>query len=207
MKTISNRIGMGLALCVAGIVTAYAARTVVGDPSKAEPIVTETCQGCHGMDGNGPIPNFPKLAGQQAVYLLHELKEFKSGHRVIDSMQPFMEALSDEDMANLALYFAAQKPTPGEVTKPELVAKGKDIYLNGNSDTGVPSCDGCHEEDGHGSEKFPRIAGQNVEYTLEAFKSYATKERKNGVKAMRTIAHRLTEEEIEAVAQYLASME
>ena len=206
MKKISKRIALGLALCVTGIVTAYAAKKVVGDPSKAEPIVTESCQGCHGMDGNSPIPNFPKLAGQNAVYLLHELQEFKAEHRIIESMQPFMASLSDEDMANLALYFAAQTPAPGVVTRPELVAKGKEIYFNGNADTGVPSCDGCHEEDGHGSGKYPRIAGQNVEYTQESFQSYATDIRKNGVKAMRTVAHRLTQEEIDALAQYLASM-
>jgi cytochrome c553 len=206
MKTISKGITMGLAISVAGIMTAYADHKVMGDPSKAEPIVTETCQGCHGMDGNGPIPNFPKLAGQNAEYMFRELKTFKAGDRVIETMQPFMEALSEQDMANLALYFAAQKGTPSEVTKPELLAKGKEIYFNGNADSGVPSCDGCHEEDGHGSGKFPRIAGQNVEYTLETFKNYATGVRKNGVKAMRTVAHRLTQEEIEALAQYLASM-
>ena len=206
MKSIGKRITVGLAIGIAGVMTAYAAQKVTGDPSKAKPIIAESCQGCHGMDGNGPVPNFPKLAGQNAEYLFRELKGFKAGDRAIDTMQPFCAALSESDMANLALYFAAQKPTPGVVTKPELVAKGKDIYFNGNPDTNVSSCEGCHGEEALGSGKYPRLAGQNVEYTLESFKEYATAVRKNGVKAMQRIAHRLSQDEIEAVAQYLASL-
>jgi cytochrome c553 len=195
-----------LALLAGGITIAIAAQAIKGDPAKAEPIVTNACAACHGQDGNSPVPNFPKLAGQSPNYLLHELKEFKQEHRQCEVMAPFIANLSDEDMANLALYFAAQKPAPGEVTKPELVEIGKRIYLEGNENSGVPSCDGCHEENGYGSARFPRIAGQNVEYTLEQIKLYASHVRKNGVKAMRIVAERLTDQEAEAVAQYLASM-
>jgi cytochrome c553 len=206
MKTASSRIAAGLVLCLAGIGPNYAADRVNGDPAKAEPIVSQSCAGCHGQDGNSPVPNFPKLAGQHAEYLLRELKAFKAGQRTNEGMQPFMASLSEQDIANLALYFAAQKPAPGEVSKPDLVATGKNLYFNGNPDTDVPSCDGCHEADGHGSGKVPRVAGQNVDYTLDAFKLYAKDTRNNGIKAMRNIAHRLTEQEIEALAQYLASM-
>ena len=194
------------ALMGVGITFAIAAEKVVGDPAKAESIVTEACAGCHGQDGNSPVPNFPKLAGQTAEYLLREMKEFKQEHRQSEVMAPFIATLTDQDMANLALYFAAQKPTPGEVTKPELLALGKKIYLEGNPDSGVPSCDGCHEEDGAGSDQYPRVAGQNVEYTMEQIKLYATHVRKNGKRVMRIVAERLTEKEAEAVAQYLASM-
>jgi cytochrome c553 len=87
-----------------------------------------------------------------------------------------------------------------------LLPLGKKVYLEGNSDTGVPSCDGCHEENGAGSARFPRIAGQNVEYTLEQFRLYTTGKRPFGKKVMRTVAERLTEKEARAVAEYMASL-
>jgi cytochrome c553 len=201
-----NQVIFATALLVSGATLAYAAGKIKGNPAKAEPIVTNSCASCHGQDGNSPVPNFPKLAGQSAVYLFHEMKEFKLEHRQNEMMAPFFTDLKEDDLANLAMYFSAQTPTPGEVTKPELVEAGKKIYFEGNSDSGVPSCDGCHEENGYGSDKFPRIAGQNVEYTLEQIKLYSTHVRKNGVKAMRVVAERLTDKEAEAVAQYLASM-
>ena len=153
------------------------------------------------------MPNFPNLAGQHVEYLFRELNEFKTNSRLNEAMPPaFLEDFKDSDMANLAFYFASQKPKPASVTKPELLEFGKQIYFNGNPDTGVPSCDGCHEEDGNGSARFPRIAGQNVEYILETFKSYTANKRKNCIKQMRAVASRLSEKEIEALAQYLASM-
>ena len=80
------------------------------------------------------------------------------------------------------------------------------IYLEGNPVSGVPSCDGCHEENGYGSPRYPRVAGQNQEYTLEQFRLYATGHRKFGKKVMRTVAERITEQEAKAVAEYIASM-
>lgn len=206
MRSSYSAVMTGLVLFGGGIALAIAAQKVSGDPSKAEPIVTENCAACHGQDGNPPAPNFPKLAGQHAEYLLRELKAYKAEHRVSELMQPMVVTLTEEDMANLAVYFSIQKPEPGIVTKPELLALGKKIYFEGNSDTGVPSCDGCHEEDGSGSGRFPRVAGQYVEYTLEEFKRYASGDRSYGAKVMRVIAQRLTEQEAEAVAQYMASM-
>lgn len=207
MKRPSVRIVGGVALLATGMAVAIAGPKVVGDPAKAEPIVKEACASCHGEDGNSPnMPNLPKLAGQHAPYLLQQLQEFKAEHRKSEMMQPFAANLSEEDMANLAVYFAAKKPTPGIVTKPELIPAGKKIYFNGNDANGVPSCDGCHEENGEGSDKFPRIAAQNPEYTLEEFQRYADGKRPYGKKVMRTVAERLTPEEAEALAQYLASL-
>jgi cytochrome c553 len=198
---------MAATAILAGTITlAFASEKIRGDPSKALPIVTEACAACHGQDGNSPIPNFPKLAGQTPEYLLRELREFKLEHRQSEMMAPFIAKLSDEDMANLALYFAAQKPIPAEVTKPELITLGKKIYDEGNPDSGVPSCEGCHGENGAGSTRFPRIAGQSVEYTLEQIKLYSAQGRKHGMKLMRVVAERLTEQEAEALAQYLASL-
>ena len=188
--------------------TSLAADKVTGNPDLAKPIVQEQCAACHGEDGNSPVPNFPNLAGQVIESIFAELKAFKAEHRQSETMPAAIVAnLTDADLANLALYFAAQIPKPATVTKPELLDLGKKLYLNGNPDSGVPSCDGCHEEDGHGSPpRFPRLAGQNVEYTIDEFRQYAANQRQNGIKQMRTIAQRLTAKEIEALAQYIASM-
>jgi cytochrome c553 len=195
-----------LALFVMGVSLTIAAPALNGDPAKGKTLATDTCSGCHGIDGNSETTTFPKLAGQHATYLLKELKDYKAEHRVSEIMLPMTAALSDQDMIDVALYYASQKPKPAEVTKPDLLAIGKKLYLEGNSKNGVPSCDGCHEEDGSGSARFPRVAGQHVDYTLEELKRYSSGKRNYGTKVMRTVAERLTPQEAEAVAQYMASM-
>jgi len=177
-----------------------------GDAAKAISLAGNLCAACHGEDGNSAIPNFPKLAGQQAVYLLRELKDYKSGRRQNEVMGPLVAGLSDEDLANLAAFYASQKPAPGAVTDPSLLPIGKTLYLKGNAASDIPSCESCHEVDGSGSGKFPRVAGQNVEYLLEQFRLYASGKRNNGTRVMRTIAERMSEKETRAVSEYMASM-
>jgi len=174
--------------------------------TKVIKIANEVCAGCHGVDGNSLVPTFPKLAGQQKVYLLRELTDYKTGKRVSETMAPFMESLTLEDLPHIAAHYAKQKPAPGIVSNPSLLAVGKALYLQGNSKTDVPSCDSCHEEDGSGSGKFPRVAGQHSEYTLDQFRLYATGKRTNGARVMKAIAERMSEEESRAVAEYMASM-
>lgn len=169
-------------------------------------IASEVCAGCHGADGNSIAPNFPKLAGQQKVYLLRELKDYKSGKRISEIMVPLVATLSDDDLTNLAAYYARQKTAAGAVSKPALLSPGKELYFKGNSKTDVPSCDSCHEEDGGGSGKFPRVAGQHVDYTLDQFRLYATGKRTNGARVMQAVAERMSEEETRAVAEFMASM-
>jgi cytochrome c553 len=185
-----------------------AAGAPAADAGKGAEIATNVCAACHGADGNSPVPTFPNLAGQQPSYLTKELQDYKSGKRASEVMAPFAASLSDADIANLAAHFSTQKPAPGTVTRPELLTRGKKLYFEGNPDSGVPSCDSCHEANGAGANNggFPRIASQHVDYTLEQFKLYAGNKRMNGKRVMRTIASRLSEEETLALAEYLASM-
>lgn len=177
-----------------------------GDAAKAVELAANLCSSCHGEDGNSVVPTFPRLAGQQAVYLLRELKDFKSGKHANEIMGPIAAGLSDEDMSNLAAFYASQKATPGVVTNPALLPLGKNLYMNGNAKSGIPACSSCHEEDGSGGGKFPRVAGQYVEYTLEEFRLYLAGKRTNGARVMQAIAERMTEEETRAVAEFMASM-
>jgi cytochrome c553 len=174
--------------------------------STAIRLAHDVCAGCHGADGNSLVPSFPKLAGQQKVYLLRELKDYRSGKRVSDIMAPFVAELGDGDLEQLAAYYAKQTPAPGIVNDPGLLAVGKSLYLNGNSANDVPSCESCHEADGSGSGKFPRVAGQHSEYALDQFRLYATGKRTNGARVMKAVAERMSEKETRAVAEYMASM-
>jgi len=193
-------------LAALGAAVAVAAQVLQGDPARGQALAAEACAGCHGADGNGEVPAFPKLAGQHAPYLVQELLDYKSGARASEVMAPMASGLSEQAIADLAAFYAKQAPGDGTVTHPERLKLGKKVFLEGNDKSGVPSCDGCHEENGEGSKRFPRVAGQHVEYTLEQMRQYATGKRTNGKKVMRTVAERLTEEETLAVAEYMASL-
>ncbi len=194
------------ASCTAILVASVAQAEVKGSAEKAAPIVNSVCIACHGADGNGPVPNFPRLAGQTADYLLKQLLDFKNNKRQNEIMSPNAANLSADDMANLAVFFAGQKAIPAPVGDPTLVAKGKKVFDEGNTVSGVPACSGCHGPAGAGSPLYPRIAAQHVEYTLDQIKQFATGKRKNDKRLMQTVASRLSEEEAQAVAQYLASL-
>ncbi len=187
----------GMALLGMGL--AFAARADA-------PAAAVTCAGCHGADGTSVAPNFPNLAGQQKKYLLREMTDYRDGKRVSELMVPLMSGLSDAELAALAAWYAKQQPAPATAGDPALIKQGKALYLKGNSKTDVPSCDGCHEENGAGDGKFPRVAGQRVDYVLDQFRLYAAGKRTNGTRVMQTVAERMSEEEARAVAEYMASM-
>jgi cytochrome c553 len=197
---------IGFILSAAAMTASNAGPAVPGDAAKGAAIVVERCSGCHGADGNSPAPTFPNLAGQHAEYLISELKAYQAGQRESELMQPLVKDLTEADIKNISVFFAKQKPAPGTVNDPSLLTLGKKIYLEGNSDTGVPSCDGCHETGGEGTARFPRLAGQSAEYTMEQFRLYAAGKRPHGKRVMRTVAERLSEKEARAVAEYMASL-
>jgi len=204
MLNLSARIlamGIGLALALSA-----AQAQVKGDATKAKGLVDTVCIACHGADGNGPVPMFPRLAGQSAEYLLKQMQDFKNNKRPGEIMAPNVANLSLDDMANLALFFAGQKALPAPVGDPALVARGKKFFDDGNTVSGVPACSGCHGANGEGSPLYPRIAAQHVEYTIEQIKQFASGKRKNDKRLMQAVASRMSEDETKAVAQYLASL-
>jgi cytochrome c553 len=181
-----------------------------GDPEKGKQIASQVCLACHGVDGNGTEPTnpeFPKLAGKQPEYLLKQFKDFKAGKRKNEIMAGMVANLTPDDMANLSLYYASQKAKPGIVKNPALAAQGKNMFLNGNPDSGVPACAGCHEADALGYGTFVHLAGQHTEYTFLQLKRFNTGERDNdkGL-AMQSVTAKMTEQEMRAVAEYLAGV-
>lgn len=189
------------------LLTAMSTAYGQGDPvaGKAK---SATCAACHGADGNSTIAMYPKLAGQHASYLEKELHDFKSGARKNAIMTAMAAPLNNADIDNLAAYFSQQTMSIGTTDK-ALFAEGEKVYRAGNPATGVAACMSCHGPDGAGNPaaKFPRLGGQHAQYVvtqLEAFKSGA---RSNDPgKMMRTIASKMTDSEIKAVASYIQGL-
>jgi len=191
----------------AAILLALAAAPAAADAERARELASTLCVACHGVDGNSVSPAFPKLAGLQPEYLAKQLVEYVDGRRTSDSMTPIVASISREDITPLALYFAAQKPSPGQPGDARLAEQGRRLFVDGNPDAGVPACMGCHLEDGSGNPRYPRLAGQHREYVLEQMRQFREGARTNDRgRVMRTLASRMTEAEMKAVAEYIAGM-
>ncbi|HXG37061.1 MAG TPA: c-type cytochrome [Dehalococcoidia bacterium] len=178
------------------------------DPAKAQQIAAGVCAACHGADGNSTLPVNPSLAGQHPQYTAKQLADFKSGTRKNPVMQGMVANLSPEDMRNLAAYFAEKPPKPISAKDKALAQLGQKLYRGGNPNTGVPACASCHAPDGAGiPAQFPRLAGQHAEYTLAQLKNFRAAERTNdAANMMRTIAARMSDLEMQAVAEYIAGL-
>jgi cytochrome c553 len=152
---------------------------------------------------------FPTLDGQHAAYLDKQLREYKSGKRKTSPiMAPVIAALKKDQISGMAAHFAKQTPARGAVENQELVSRGKLLYEEGNRATGVPACVGCHQANGAGYEKYPRLAGQRQAYTVQQLTEFKGGARTNDrAHVMRAVAGRLSDDEIKAVAEYVAGLQ
>ena len=193
-------------LFVAG--TAPLGQAAQANPAQAEQIVAKVCSACHAADGNSASPANPVLAGQHADYIAKQLANFKAGERKNPVMLGMASALSADDMKNLGAYFQGQKQKPRAAKDPELVKIGQSIYRGGVAAKGIAACSSCHGPSGAGiPAQFPRIGGQYPEYTSLQLQSFRSGERANDPnKMMRTIAAKMSDKEIKAVAEYIAGL-
>ncbi len=167
-----------------------------------------TCAGCHGMDGNSVNPEWPKLAGQGDRYLDKQLRDFKDGDRKNATMAPMAAALNEQDMADLSAFYSSQTLQAGSADE-ELVELGQKIYRGGNPASGVAACIGCHGPSGAGNPaaSFPSLSGQHAKYVEIQLNIFKSGERSNDAdKMMRTIAGKMTGQEIKAVASYVQGL-
>jgi cytochrome c553 len=178
-----------------------------GDAAKGQ-AAAGVCAACHGVDGNSLIPMNPTLAGQHPEYLYKQLVNFKSGERANPIMAAQVANLSDADMRNLAAHFASKKPRAGTATNADLVNAGRKLYRGGNGANGVAACSGCHSPNGAGIPiQYPRLKGQHREYTVAQLKAFRAGERANDANAMmRGVAARLSDAEMDALAEYIAGL-
>lgn len=180
------------------------------DQSAAEQRIEKTvqtvCAACHGADGNSAISLNPKLAGQSAAYLNKQLHDFKAGARVNAVMSGMVANLNEDDMAALADYFAKQTAKLGQAKSNGVGSLGEKIYRGGIAAMQVPACAACHGANGAGIPvRFPRLSGQHADYTYQQLKTFRTGERANAP-MMQAIAVKMTDAEMQAVADYIQGL-
>lgn len=206
-------------LLVAGVAahaTEAPAAAAKADPAKGQAIAAGVCVACHSADGNSMIPANPKLAGQNAEYLVKQLKNFKSGERPNPVMAGFAATLSEEDMRNVAAWFASQTQKNEKARNEATIETGRNLYRAGDQSKGLPACAACHGPAGLGiPAQYPRIGGQFAEYTeaqLKAFRAAGSDPKdpagrpNDPNRMMRMIAVKMTDAEIKAVADYVAGL-
>jgi len=170
-----------------------------------EPGAATVCAACHGEGGRSSAPAFPNLAGQQAEYLQKQLIDFAKGRRTNEVMSAALAPVPRSDFPTLVAYYAAEPPPPGRVGDAALAAAGRQIYEEGDWPAGIPPCRSCHGERGAGSERYPRLAGQDPAYTVQQLAGFKAGTRQNDPRrVMREVAGRLSEVQMKALAEYLA---
>ena len=168
--------------------------------------VAATCVACHTTDGSRGAPPNPILQGQHADYIVKQLTEFKSGKRKNAIMQGMAAMLSEEDMKHVAAFYASKSAKPGFAKSKDTVALGERLYRGGNLAAKVPACSGCHSPSGAGiPAQYPRLAGQHGDYTEAQLTAFRSGVRGNSAQ-MSTIAAKMSEREIKAVADYIAGL-
>jgi cytochrome c553 len=166
------------------------------------------CAACHGPDGNSTNPQWPKLAGQHAKYIYQQLRDFKQKERLNPIMNAQAANLSEQDMRDLAAYYAAQTTSPGSAGD-DIPQLGAQLWRGGILERGVPACAACHGPAGLGNAAavFPRLSYQHAPYVAGELREYRSGERANDpAEMMRNIASRLSDAEIEAVSQYVSGL-
>jgi len=183
---------------------ANAAGNIQAGQTKASTV----CVACHGLDGNSVNPEWPSIAGQHETYIAKQIKAFKTGERTNALMTPIAMTLTDQDIEDVAAYFATQKIKGQEAAKNKVEA-GQKLYRAGNNDSKTPACLACHGPDGRGNAEagYPAIRSQHATQVALQLKAYRSGERKTDQnEMMRTVAAKLSDDQIDAVAQYVQGL-
>lgn len=201
-------------------IIAMASLALIAFPVQAESLVAGsaatgkakalTCTACHGAEGNSSSPLWPNIAGQGAPYIQAQLMAFKDGSRQDPLMSSQAMLLSEQDMADLAVYFESLPGAAQSVADTSLLARGEALYRGGDKESGAAACLACHGPAGRGNPaaRYPALNGQHAAYTAKQLQAYAagTRQTDGKTKIMRDIAARLDKEDIEAVASYIQGL-
>jgi len=156
------------------------------------------CENCHGATGNSELPHVPNLAGQNPVYLLTQIDKFGDGRRKDEFMSGLVRVLKPEDRFNIAVFYATQAVVPTMVKDKRLLEAGRSHYKR--------ACFGCHGAEAKGGRDIARMAGQHSVYLTNALKDYRTGRGVRSDVRMTSVAKHLTDEQIDALAGYLSSL-
>lgn len=201
-------------LAVSSIAYAEEKKAPAADAAKGEQLYNSgdasrgvlACVGCHGAAGNSTITQNPKLAAQHAEYIAKQLADFKTPQRNNPVMSGIAKGMSEQDVKNIAAYLNQQQSKPGAAKNKDTVEAGKKIYRAGIAEKSVPACAGCHGASGAGiPAQFARLAGQHQDYTAAQLTAFRQGARKNSAQ-MTTIAKRMSDDEIQAVSDYIAGL-
>ncbi len=193
---------------------AHSAKPAKADAVKGEALYTNgdaargivACASCHGAAGNSTMSINPKLSGQHEAYIVKQLTDFTTPARNNAVMTTFAKMMSADDVKNVSAFLAVQKPKAGAAKNKDSIELGKMIYRGGIAEKNVPACAGCHSPNGAGiPAQFPRIAGQHQDYTVAQMMAFRNGDRKNSAQ-MVTIAKRMSDDEMKAVADYVAGL-
>jgi len=190
-----------LCFCVSGPSNA------AGD-AEAGKAASATCAGCHGADGKAITPDYPNLAGQHASYIAKQLTAYRDGERANQLMSPMAAALSDQNILDLAAYYSEMTPIKG-VAEEDNLTLGQNIFRGGITSANIAACTGCHGPSGKGNPAaaYPMLSGQNKAYLVEQLKLFRSGKRNNDPnEMMRSLAHRLSDTEIDALANYASGL-
>ncbi|BBR51822.1 MULTISPECIES: c-type cytochrome [Pseudomonas] len=203
-----NKLFVSLLLTMGVAGAANAAEPIKGDAAAGQ-AKTAVCGACHNPDGNSLAPNFPKLAGQGQRYLEKQLHDIKSGKRTVLEMTGMLTNFNDQDLADIAAYFSSQKGSVG-AADPKLVERGRALFNGGDLEKGMPACTGCHSPNGAGIALagFPHLGGQHAQYVAKQLTDFREGNRTNDGDAMtmRSIAGKLSNKDIEALASYIQGL-
>jgi cytochrome c553 len=208
-----------VALAASSLISVASANEPVAKPAKADLAKGEAlytngdsargivaCVSCHGAAGNSTISINPKLSGQHEAYLVKQLMDFTTPARNNAVMTTFSKLMTADDMKNVSAYLAVQKPKAGAAKNKDIVNLGQTIYRAGIAEKNIAACASCHSANGAGiPAQYPRLAGQHQDYTVAQLTAYRTGVRKNSA-PMTTIAKRMSDEEMKAVADYVAGL-
>jgi cytochrome c553 len=179
-----------------------------GEVKKAAKVAIELCSSCHGPAGQSVAPQFPRLAGQQQLYLAAQLRALKSKSRADPEAHDFMwgiaGTLDDSLISGLAEYYAKQPPMHGTKGPAALIEEGEALFKNGIPSKKIPACASCHGENARGASLFPRLAGQRAEYLVRQINVIQQNLRTSPI--MHGIVEQLSEKEMKALATYLESL-
>lgn len=211
-------------LCIASFSVQAAVSVPDYDINAGQKIAENVCAACHGLNGVSIVPAQPNLGGQNIKYLYKQLTDFKSGHRVNGIMQSQVANLSQQDLANVAGYYASQAPWGVGYGNPETNAAATKLFLGGDKSRGVIPCAGCHGPKAGGNEyaAFPRLGGQHAAYIATQLKLFRAAGREDDVSKdqmrvndaakagekgmMQTVASKLSDKDIRILSEYLGAV-
>ena len=177
-----------------------------GDAAKGDTIASQVCVACHTFDGTRGLAANPILQGQHPEYLFKQLQDFKSGVRDNAIMKGFASTLSDQDMRDVAAFYASKTAKPGVATNKATLLLGERIYRGGIADRRIAACAGCHSPNGAGiPAQYPRLSGQHGEYAEAQLNAFRSGQRANSLQ-MIGVAAKLNDREIKALADYMAGL-